>query len=77
MIEYDQKNFAIHAIHEGGNPNYISKTLKISMPTYQFMKGMSKKKSMPPPPKFATIIQQKKGTQSPFIVTLIFWTFLL
>ena len=75
LIKYDQKNFAIHAIHEGRYPNSSSKTLKISMPTYQFMKGMSKTKSMPPPPKFATFKQQKIGTLSPFIVTLIFWLY--
>ena len=34
LIEYDQKNFAIHTIHEGRNPNSSSQTLKISMPTY-------------------------------------------
>ena len=34
LIEYDQKNFAIHTIHEARNPNLSSQTLKISMETY-------------------------------------------
>ena len=33
-----KKNLAIHAIHEGINPNSSSQALKISMPTYLFIK---------------------------------------
>ena len=57
LIEYDQKNFAFHEIHQGWNPNTKSQTLKI-------MKGMSKRNqyllplNLPP-------LYNKKGTLSP------------
>ena len=61
LIEYDQKNFAIHAIDESRNPNSCSQTLKITMPTYLVHEMDVEKKLIPSPPKFATFIQQKKA----------------
>ena len=70
-IDMTKNNLAIHTIYEGRNQNSSSQTLKISMSTYQLMKGMSKK-SMSSSPKFASFVQQKVGTLPHFIVTLIF-----